>query len=115
SSSNGNWIDASRTATTNYSSNTSTSINVTDGGIVDRALDSIDINNATNSENFTKLLDTAGSWFTQSQGLIGQTQKSVADAYAQAQTEAKGTIDNKTIMVIAVAAVAGLAFVNKAK
>lgn len=119
SSSNGNWIDASRTsnyeATTNYSSNTTSNVTVTDGGIVDRALDSIDVNNATNAEGFAKLLDTAGSWFTQSQGLIGQTQKSVADAYAQAQTEAKGTIDNKTIMVIAVAAVAGLAFVNKAK
>ncbi|KKI11980.1 hypothetical protein XA67_22035 [Comamonas thiooxydans] len=130
SSSNGNWIDASRTssyeATTNYSSNTTSNVSVTDGGLVGRGLDSVDkaisgaldsvnINNATNSENFTKLLDTAGSWFTQGQGLIGQTQKSVADAYAQAQTEAKGTIDNKTIMVIAVAAVAGLAFVNKAK
>ena len=137
SSSNGNWIDASRTATTNYSSNTSTSINVVDGGLVGRGLDTVDaafkgmlsnnsstiegalnsinINNATNADSFTKLLDTAGDWFNKSQGLIGQTQKSVADAYAQAQTEAKGTIDNKTIMVIAVAAVAGLAFVNKAK
>ena len=101
--------------TTNYSSNTNTNVSVTDGGIVARALDSIDVNNATNAEGFTKLLDTAGSWFSQGQSLIGQTQKSVADAYAQAQTEAKGTIDNKTIMVIAVAAVAGLAFVNKAK
>lgn len=116
SSSNNNWIDASRTS---Y-------VNVTDGGLVGRGLDTVDkaisgalnsvnVNNATNAEGFAKLLDTAGSWFTQSQGLIGQTQKSVADAYAQAQTEAKGTIDNKTIMVIAVAAVAGLAFVNKAK
>ena len=130
SASNGNWIDASsRThyeATTNYSSNTKTDINVTDGGLVGRGLDSVDkavsgaldsvnMSNATNSDNFTKLLDTAGDWFNKSQGLIGQTQKSVADAYAQAQTESKGTIDNKTIMVIAVVAVAGLAFVNKAK
>ncbi|QXZ10963.1 hypothetical protein KUF54_07150 [Comamonas sp. Y33R10-2] len=141
SSSSGNWIDASSTskyeATTNYSSNTSTDISVMDGGLIGRGLDTVDaafkgmlsnnsntidgalnsinINNATNSDNFTKLLDTAGDWFSQGQGLIGQTQKSVADAYAQAQTEAKGTIDNKTIMVIAVAAVAGLAFVNKAK
>ena len=141
SSSNGNWIDASSRshyeATTNYSSNTTTDINVTDGGLVGRGLDTVDaafkgmlsnnsntidgalnsinINNATNADNFTKLLDTAGDWFNKSQGLIGQTQKSVADAYAQAQTESKGTIDNKTIMVIAVVAVAGLAFVNKAK
>ena len=152
SASNGNWIDLSRTsnyeATTNYTSNTTSNVTVTDGGLVGRgldtvdaafkgmlgttsstydgalstvnktvgaALDSVNVNNATNAEGFAKLLDTAGSWFTQSQGLIGQTQKSVADAYAQAQTEAKGTIDNKTIMVIAVAAVAGLAFVNKAK
>lgn len=116
SSSNNNWIDASRTS---Y-------VTVTDGGLVGRGLDTVDkaisgalnsvnVNNATNAEGFAKLLDTAGEWFSQSQGLIGQTQKSVADAYAQAQTEAKGTIDNKTIMVIAVAAVAGLAFVNKAK
>ena len=130
SSSNGNWIDASSRshyeATTNYSSNTTSNVTVTDGGLVGRGLESADkaisgalnavnVNNATNAEGFAKLLDTAGGWFTQSQGLIGQTQKSVADAYAQAQTEAKGTIDNKTIMVIAVAAVAGLAFVNKAK
>ena len=152
SSSDNNWINASRTnnyeATTNYTSNTTSNVTVMDGGLIGRgldtvdaafkgmlsatsstydgalssvnktvgaALDSININNATNADSFTKLLDTAGDWFNKSQGLIGQTQKSVADAYAQAQTEAKGTIDNKTIMVIAVVAVAGLAFVNKAK
>lgn len=152
SSSDNNWINASRTnnyeATTNYTSNTTSNVTVMDGGLIGRgldtvdaafkgmlgttsstydgalssvnktvgaALDSININNATNADSFTKLLDTAGGWFTQSQGLIGQTQKSVADAYAQAQSEAKGTIDNKTIMVIAVAAVAGLAFANRGK
>jgi hypothetical protein len=103
-----------------------TTYNVTDSGIVSRGLntvdkavsgafDSVNISNATNSENFTKLLNAAGSMFNQTQGLIGQTQKSVADAYSMAQADAKGTIDNRTIMVIAVASVVGLAFVNRGK
>lgn len=111
---------------------TTNTTNITDGGIVKRALDSVDVWNATNADNFTNLLDSseanysqlvtanadgfskligvADKLFNQGENLIGQTQKSVADAYAQAQTEAKGTIDNKTIIVLAVAGAAVLAF-----
>jgi hypothetical protein len=152
SASNGNWVDASRTnlyeATTNYSSNTTSNVNVVDGGLVGRgldtvdaalkglfsssnntydgalsainktvggALDSVNISNATNSQNFTKLLEAGREMFNQSQGLIGQTQKSVADAYSMAQSDAKGTLDNKTILVIAVASVIGLTVMNRGK
>ncbi|MGA8787242.1 MAG: hypothetical protein WB542_18100, partial [Polaromonas sp.] len=78
----------------------SVSVNVMDGGIVKRALDTIDTSNAISGQGFSKLLDTATLMFNRSEGLIGQTQKSVADAYAQAQTVKAGTIDNKTIIVL---------------
>lgn len=111
----------------NYTSTTQN--NITDGGIVSRALDSIDVNNATNAQGFQSLLQAANfntstqanafadlldsaskNLFQSGERLIGQTQQSVADAYGKAQTEAKGTIDNKTIIVLAVAGAAALAF-----
>ena len=97
---------------------------VTDGGIVGRGLDTVDktvksaldainVSSANNADGFSKLLDIAGDMFTTSQGLIGQTQKSVADAYSMAKTDAKGTIDNRTIMVIAVAGMTAFAYANR--
>lgn len=88
-------------------------INTMDGGIVARALDSIDTNNATNAEGFTKLLDAAESLWQRGENLIGQTQKHVADAYSQAQTDKAGTIDNRTLIVLGVAGAAALAFMNR--
>lgn len=83
---------------------------VTDGGIVARALDTVDLSNALGFEGFTKLLDAGES-------LIGQTQKSVADAYAAAEDNKAGALDNRTILIlgIAVAVVAGIYFVNRRK
>lgn len=81
-------------------------INVTDGGIVDRALDSVDMANAAAADGWTKLLSAGES-------LIGQTQKHVADAYAQAQSNVSGTIDNRTLIVLVVAGAAALAFMNR--
>lgn len=78
----------------------------TDAGIVSRALDSIDSNNATNAEGFNQLLSAADRLFNRGESLIGTTQKTVADAYAQAQTTKAGTIDNKTLIVLAVAGAA---------
>lgn len=105
---------------------TSSTYNVVDGGIVGRGLDTVDktvksaldainVSSANNADGFSKLLDITGDMFTKSQGLIGQTQKSVADAYSMAQTDAKGTIDNRTIVVIAVAGLAAFAYANKGK
>lgn len=82
---------------------------------VNRALNTVEMSNAAVGEGFTRLLDTAENLFTKNQGLIGQTQKAVADAYGQAQTDAKGTIDNRTITVLAVAGVAALFLMNRGK
>ena len=97
------------------SSGNAVTLNVTDGGIVTKALDSINLNNATNAEGFESLLSAAESLWQRGEKLIGQTQQSVADAYMTAQPEAKGTLDNRTIAVIAVAGAAALAFASRRK
>lgn len=118
-----------------YSDDSTTTINTLDGGAiaqafgfgnnsvsnalgfgsntVNRALGMVELSNASLGDGLGRLLDTAENLFTQNQGLIGQTQKAVADAYGQAQTDAKGTIDNRTITVLAVAGVAALFLLNR--
>lgn len=93
------------------------SVAITDGGIVSRALQSVDLANANAGEGFAKLIETAGDIFDRGQGLIGQTQKAVADAYGQAQTDKAGTIDNRTLIALAAAAAAvvGLIFMTRKK
>lgn len=108
----------------------SNSIVVSDQGAISEAFKFATTANATNGHGFSRLLDeTAGMYggalkfasdsnsdfltaatkiFNDGQGLIGQTQKSVADAYTVAQTTKQGTIDNKTMIVFAVAGVAAL-------
>lgn len=87
--------------------NSSITINSVDGGIVARALDSVDLAGANNNTGFRALLDASRDLFNRGESLIGQTQKAVADAYGQAQNDKAGTIDNRTIIIIAVV-VAGL-------
>lgn len=116
-------------------STSNTYVQSVDRDIVARALDSVDVASAANRQGFEALLDQSGNifgeaaslvnagsktnagifeqlidtgreMFNTTQGLIGQTQQSVADAYSMAQTDAKGTIDNRTIIVLALAGVA---------
>jgi hypothetical protein len=88
-------------------------VQITDGGIVARSLQTVDDTvDAVVGKGFTQLLDLAGSMFDQSQGLIGQTQKAVADAYGQAVNDKNQTIDNRTIIVMALAAAAVLIVMN---
>ena len=81
---------------------------VTDGGLVSRALDTVDLSNALGWEGFQALLDKGES-------LIGQTQKSVAYTYAAAEDNKSGALDNRTILIlgIAVTVVAGIYFLNR--
>ncbi len=83
--------------------NSSIVINSTDGAIVTRALDSVDSANAVAGDGFSALLQAADKLFAKGESLIKTTQDSVSDAYLKAATEGKGTIDNKTIIVLAVA------------
>lgn len=77
-----------------------------DAGIVNKALDTVQINDALGAKGFDSLLNAADKLFTQGQNLIGQTQTAVADAYRTAKDTEKSTIDNRTIVVLGVAAAA---------
>lgn len=68
--------------------------------------DTIKLANANTSEGFSKLLDASESLFDRGERMIGKTQQTVADAYTLAQTTKAGTIDNKTIIVLAIAGAA---------
>lgn len=83
-------------------------ITVTDGGIVARALDSVDLQNAIGADGFSRLLDAAESLFNRGEAMIGQTQQFAAEAYSRAIQDQRGTIDNRTIIVIAGVAAAAL-------
>jgi hypothetical protein len=87
----------------------------TDAAIVGRALQTVDMSNATLGEGFEGLLSAADNLFARGESLIGQTQKSVADAYGQAQTNKAGTIDNRTIIVLGVAGAVALYAINRKK
>jgi hypothetical protein len=88
---------------------------ITDGGIVSRGLqtvdyttkrafDSIDTSNALVGDGYNRLIAASEKMFDAGQSLIGQTQDRVADAWLNASTDGKGTIDNKTIVMLTVAA-----------
>jgi hypothetical protein len=80
---------------------------------VNRAMATVDMNNATNAQGFTQLLDASKGLFDRGEKLIGQTQQSVAEAYTLAQTTKAGTIDNKTIIVLAIAGAATVYALSK--
>ncbi len=72
---------------------------------------------ASNKVGFSKLLDTSFDMFMINNEVIGKafdstakTQELTAAAFQSAQAEKMGTIDNKTIMIIAVAGAAAFAF-----
>lgn len=83
------------------------SIVITDGGIVSRALDTVDVANATNADGFGKLLAA-------SENLFNNSTKAVAGAYSNALTEKTGAgIDNKTLIVLAVAGAAAVVLAKR--
>lgn len=113
-------------------------VNITDAGIVQNALFSVDrslgsvdsavgaalktvqMSDATNADGFGKLLNLAdkliGETSATGERLIAQTNNSVMDAYRNAKTDATGAIDQKTIVVIVLAAAAvGGAYVFRKK
>lgn len=90
-------------------------VTVTDSGLVSRGLDTVDLAVANMGEGYSDLISAALDIFNSGQGLIGQTQKAVADAYGQAEADKSGALDQRTIVILAVvvAVVAGIYFVNR--
>jgi hypothetical protein len=90
------------------SDNSTLTLNMLDAGAIKGALDTVNMSNSIAGDGYARLISAAENMFNTSQGLIGQTQKSVADAYSIATTDKAGTIDNRTIIVLAVAGAAAL-------
>lgn len=82
---------------------------------VGKALQTVEMSNATLGAGYDSLIDAASSLFDRGESLIGQTQAAVADAYRTATTDKAGGIDQKTIIVLAVAGAAALAFASRRK
>lgn len=89
--------------------NTEAALSFADGQI-SRALETVD---TTLNDGFQRLLDISKDLFIYGGDLIDQTQSTVAGAYADAQNTAKGTIDNRTIIVLALAGAAALVLMSR--
>lgn len=81
----------------------------------ERALETVELNNATLGDGFTSLLSAAENLFERGENLIGQTGDRIADAYRTATVEKSGSIDNRTITVIAVAGAVALIAMSSRK
>lgn len=75
------------------------------GNQVGNALSMVD---TTLGEGFARLLDVSSGMWERGDALLSRTQDTVANAYADAQNTAKGTIDNRTMIVLALAAAGSL-------
>lgn len=99
-------------------SSDSSTINVQnlDGEIVKKALDTVNVADAASSQGFTQLLGLADKLFTGA-GQVLQTSQTATlaqvGALNQAQNDSRGSIDQKTLIVIAVAGAAAYAYSRK--
>lgn len=82
----------------------SVTLNVTDGGAVQSALDFGKEVNAVAGSNYDKLLDVATGLFQGAASAVSKAQDQTAAAYQTAVTEKSGSVDNKTIAIVALAA-----------
>ncbi len=103
------------TSTASGGKNNVVTINTLDGGIVQKALDTVQLNDALGADGFSKLLTAAEKLLEQGGGIIGQTQAAIADAYSKAESDSTNTIDNRTLIVLAVAAAAVGIFIIRKK
>lgn len=99
-------------------SSDSSTINIQnlDGEIVKKALDTVNVADAASSQGFTQLLGLADKLFTGA-GQVLQTSQTATlaqvGALNQAQNDSRGSIDQKTLIVIAVAGAAAYAYSRK--
>jgi hypothetical protein len=80
-----------------------------DKDIVNRAFDTVQISDAQNGEGFGKLLSLADKIISGGGELLTKGQDQVLQAAQSVQAEKAGSIDQKTIMILGVAAAAAFA------
>lgn len=101
-------------------SSDSSTVNVTtlDAGIVNKALDTVAVTDATNSQGFSQLLTLADKFMTGAGEVIKTTQATTmaqVGALGTAQNDARGSIDQKTMIALAVAGVGAIWAFNRKK
>jgi hypothetical protein len=84
-----------------------------DKDIVNKAFDTVAIADAQNGEGFGKLLSLADKIVTGGGQLLTRGQDQVLQAAQSVQAEKQGSIDQKTIMILGVAAAAAFAMRRK--
>ena len=112
-------------------------VQITDAGIVSRGLDTVDatidkaiksinLTGANQNEGFTALLNTnadsfemlmgaAESLWAKGEKMLTTTQQTLQQAYTSAEADKDGSIDQRTIIVLAIAGAATLAIVAATK
>lgn len=88
------------------SDSSSVTVNALDAGIVEKALDTVQVSDATNGQGFGQLVTLADKLFTGAGTLVAATQQTALEQMTQANVETAGKIDNKTITILGVAAAA---------
>lgn len=92
------------------SDTSSVTVNSLDSGIVTKALDTVQVADATAGQGLSQLISLADKLFTGAGTLVGATQQSALETMSNYQTtmaaEKSGSIDNKTITILGVAAAA---------
>lgn len=98
-------------------SNVAVNISSSDPGTVARALDSVDIATASVSGGVSQLLGTAERLFNRTTeantAMAGKTEQAVLDAYKSAAADKAGGIDQRTIIVLAVAGAAAVYAISR--
>lgn len=93
-------------------------VNITtlDAGIVQAALDTVKADDATNGAGFNQLLNLADKLFTGAGEVINKTQETTIkqiDQINSAANDQKGSVDQKTLMIVGGAAVLLMAYGKK--
>lgn len=101
------------------SSDTSTvNVQTLDAGIVNKALDTVSVADASNAQGFTQLLSLADKFMQGAGEIITTTQATTmaqVGALSTAQNDSRGTIDQKTMIALAVAGVGAIWAFNRKK
>jgi hypothetical protein len=93
------------------SESSTVTVNALDSGITQAALDVVKANDATNGQGFEQLLGLADKLFTTGSDLIGKTQSASLAQLETINTAANdktGSIDQKTMIVLAIAGAAAI-------
>jgi hypothetical protein len=102
-------VDANGIGVSSDSSTVTVNNTTLDGGIVNKALDAMTANDAANGQGFTQLLNLADKMFSSAGSMVSKAQDTALSQISSINTaanDAKGAINQKTLIILAGAAAA---------